>query len=286
MEHIITPSADGSSTLKTKDFPETYHSSNGACSEAVHIYIRNGLQCLFDKFRNRSIISGNNFSAGILNVPNNMFFPPEPGESGGTIRTEEKCGHIRNDFPDGIRIYDIGLGTALNCLLSLLWQNRTPESPAIHYHAIEKYPFPPDKTGQLNFPRYLAARTGCNEEYLESMFRKIHTSPWEEDVRLAPGFILRKINADITEFAPQPDNAPCIIYYDAFSPAAQPELWDAEIFRKFRNSIPAESILVTYCSKGTVKQALREAGFTVRRLPGGPGKRHMVMAVNSPDREP
>lgn len=250
MEHSIILSADGSSTLKLKDFQETYHSSNGAFSEAVHIYIRNGLEQLLHR----------------------------PTTS-GTIRPAAE-----------IRIFDIGLGTGLNCLLSLIWQQTAGNSPAIYYHAIEKYPIPTGETAQLNFPGYIAARLPVcentipsagpelSEKDLAELFRKIHAAPWETDTRIAPGFTLHKTEADISAFQPHPDNRLCIIYYDTFSPATQPGLWETEIFRKFHEAIPAGSMLVTYCAKGTVKQNLRAAGFTVKRLPGPPGKRHIIAA--------
>lgn len=253
MEHSIILSADGSSTLKLKDFQETYHSSNGAFSEAVHIYIRNGLEQLLHR-QNPS----------------------------GTMRV-----------PEEIRIFDIGLGTGLNCLLSLIWQQTAGNSPAVYYHAIEKYPIPIEEAEQLNFPGYTAARLpvfadtfpsagpDLSEKDLAELFRKIHATPWETDVCIAPGFTLHKTEADINDFRPHPDNRPCVIYYDTFSPATQPGLWNTEIFRKFHEAVPARSILVTYCAKGTVKQNLRAAGFTVKRLQGPPGKRHMLLAGKS-----
>lgn len=250
MEHAIILSADGSSTLKLKDFQETYHSCNGAFSEAVHIYIRNGMEQLL----HRQITSGNIHS------------------------------------PEEIYIYDIGLGTGLNCLLSLVWQQTAGTGPAVYYHAIEKYPIPTEEAAQLNFPGYTASRLpvfenkhpsagpDLSKKDLTELFHKIHAAPWETDTCIAPGFTLHKTEADICDFHPHPDNRPCIIYYDTFSPATQPGLWDTEIFRKFHEAVPEGSMLVTYCAKGTVKQNLRTAGFTVKRLPGPPGKRHMVIA--------
>lgn len=250
MEHAIILSADGSSTLKLKDFQETYHSCNGAFSEAVHIYIRNGLERLL----HRQTTSGNIHA------------------------------------PEEIYIYDIGLGTGLNCLLSLVWQQTAGPGPAIYYHAIEKYPISIRETEQLNFPGYIAAHlpvfenadpsagADLSEKSLAELFRKIHAAPWETDTCIAPGFTLHKTLADISSFRPHPDSRLCIIYYDTFSPATQPGLWDTEIFRKLHDAIPAESMLVTYCSKGTVKQNLRAAGFTVKRLSGPAGKRHIILA--------
>ena len=69
-----------------------------------------------------------------------------------------------------------------------------------------------------------------------------------------------------------------IIFYDTFSPATQPNLWSKEIFKRLYDSIESKSILVTYCSKDSVKQALREVGFIVKRLSDPAGKRDIVEA--------
>ena len=70
-----------------------------------------------------------------------------------------------------------------------------------------------------------------------------------------------------------------VIYFDAFAPDAQPELWSAEVMERMFSILKPGGVLVTYSAKGTVKQALRTAGFEVVRLPGALGKRHMVRAV-------
>lgn len=246
MEHTILTSADGSSTLKLKNFNESYHSINGAYSEAMHIYIHNGLQYL-------------------LSIHNNA--------------TDTKKSDVSS-----ICIYDIGLGTGLNCLLSMLWQQNYPNTTTIYYHGIEKYPILSKEICQLNYPDYVARQMQQNaternmSEEIKNLFLKIHETSWEKDIEIFPRFILHKNKADITEFVPELSMVPTIIFYDTFSPDTQPELWSESIFHQFYENIPIGSILVTYCSKGTVKQALRNVGFTVSRLPGANGKRHMVRA--------
>ena len=75
------------------------------------------------------------------------------------------------------------------------------------------------------------------------------------------------------------EGKPSAIFYDTFSPATQPELWDEKIFRAIACGCASGSILTTYCSKGTVKQALRNAGFNLERLDGPPGKRHILRGI-------
>jgi tRNA U34 5-methylaminomethyl-2-thiouridine-forming methyltransferase MnmC len=75
-----------------------------------------------------------------------------------------------------------------------------------------------------------------------------------------------------------------LVYFDAFAPKVQPELWETMIFKKLYDALVPGGILVTYSSKGLVKRNLREAGFAVERLPGPAGKRHITRAVKSNSR--
>ena len=72
-----------------------------------------------------------------------------------------------------------------------------------------------------------------------------------------------------------------LIYFDAFAPNAQPELWAKEIFEKMYSLLQPNGILVTYCSKGDVRRAMQAAGFKVEKLPGPKGKREMIRAIKT-----
>ena len=69
-----------------------------------------------------------------------------------------------------------------------------------------------------------------------------------------------------------------LVYYDAFAPRVQPELWTEEIFSKVFSAMNVGAILVTYCAKGYVKRNLKAVGFKVESLEGPPGKREMTRA--------
>ena len=256
MEHNITTSGDGSSTLQLTRFNETYHSRNGAYTEAQHIYIKNGLEHLFH-------------TTGTQNI----------------------------------NVFDVGFGTGLNCILAWAWQQTLAAAglphPSITYYGIEKYPIPLTETEQLNYHTIIAQHSDLLPDKLQETFLLKHSCPWEEDVAI-PGiicsgngeFILHKSCADIATLGAEyyreacsnkekesrcsTDTATAVVFYDTFSPATQPELWNEAIFRNIAAGCPAGSVLVTYCSKGTVKQALRAAGFTLERLAGPPGKRHIL----------
>jgi len=69
-----------------------------------------------------------------------------------------------------------------------------------------------------------------------------------------------------------------LVYYDAFDPVVQPELWTAAVFERLAGQLAPGALLVTYCCKGSVRRALQAAGFRVEKRVGPPGKREIVRA--------
>jgi tRNA U34 5-methylaminomethyl-2-thiouridine-forming methyltransferase MnmC len=104
----------------------------------------------------------------------------------------------------------------------------------------------------------------------------LHECKWHEDIAINEYFTFRKEQVDIIGYSI--NQAFNIVYYDAFAPTAQPELWTTEIFNKLNSLLFPEGILVTYCSKGDVRRAMQKAGLIVEKIPGPPGKREMVRA--------
>ena len=292
MEHTLATSGDGSNTLQLTRFNETYHSRNGAFTEASHIYIRCGVEYLFEKGLQSSSgapVAGISASSGMSTTPERTTPPAyAPSLTANTGIPEPTVSGL--DISD-INIFDVGLGTALNCILTWCWQQQLIRSglshPQIAYYGIEKYPIPPQEALQMNYPQVIAGHMGIilHPEEISSAFEKIHACEWEKDVEITPGFTLHKSCADISLLqgdyysAGKYSSSPAMIFYDTFSPATQPELWDESIFRAIASGCAPGSILTTYCSKGTVKQALRNAGFTLERLSGPPGKRHILRGV-------
>ena len=105
----------------------------------------------------------------------------------------------------------------------------------------------------------------------------MHEAPWGAWTEIAPHFRLKKIEASLPGY--RFDDTFDLIYFDAFAPDTQPEMWSREIFAHLCDRLSPGGVLVTYSAKGTVKENLRAAGFDVRRLPGALGKRHMIRAV-------
>lgn len=170
-----------------------------------------------------------------------------------------------------ITIFEMGFGTGLNALLTLI--EAINHQQKIYYQAVEAFPLEKEIFAQLNYCGQLQ-HPECTT-FLDTL----HMAPWNEPIQLNPWFTLQKDH--ITLFncsAAQPVN---LIYYDAFAPNAQPELWTVDAFSRLYNMLTAGGILVTYCSKGDVRRAMQAAGFIVEKIPGPPGKREMVRATKT-----
>jgi tRNA U34 5-methylaminomethyl-2-thiouridine-forming methyltransferase MnmC len=179
--------------------------------------------------------------------------PDEPDDAGDV--TNQK---------NGINILEIGLGTGLNVLLTLCEAERLKIK--MRYTALELYPLTADHALRLNYPERLHTD--------RRLFEKIHRSPWEEEAHITPSFTLHKTKTDFICYEPQ--ELFDVVYFDAFSPEKQPELWSEEGFGKIYKHAGHGAALTTYCAKGTVRRAMQAAGFVVERLPGPPGKREML----------
>jgi tRNA U34 5-methylaminomethyl-2-thiouridine-forming methyltransferase MnmC len=165
-----------------------------------------------------------------------------------------------------LSILEIGFGTGLNCLITLL------EAPKfglkIKYRGVEAYPISPEELGQLNYISELRAEAVSEE------FEQMHQSPWEKKIEISSNFQLHKQQKDFAELN---DTAAFhLIYFDAFGARVQPELWTEAIFSIMYTALKNDGVLVTYSAKGSVRRAMQEVGFLVERLPGPPGKREML----------
>ncbi len=171
---------------------------------------------------------------------------------------------------DPVNILEIGFGTGLNAFLTALISCEGTRK--IHYTSVEKYPLPEEITGLLNYHLFKG-------EDSRNMFYNIHSSPWNCEVPICNNFILKKIEADITKSFPE--GSFDLVYFDAFGPDKQPEMWSSEIFKKIAGSTRENGIFITYSAKGEVKRKLRSNGFTVTMLPGPPGKRQIIRAYKN-----
>lgn len=166
-----------------------------------------------------------------------------------------------------LSILEFGMGTGLNALLTYGIANDSKRE--IEYTTLEKYPLSKDEWSLVEYG---------DSELEKVAFEEIHNAEWNQKVELSPYFILNKIETAFEEFEPE-ENSFDLIYYDAFAPSAQPELWDVPIFKLCLKALKPGGFLVTYCANGQAKRNMKAAGFIVKALPGPPKKREMTKAT-------
>ncbi|WP_336094457.1 tRNA (5-methylaminomethyl-2-thiouridine)(34)-methyltransferase MnmD [Leeuwenhoekiella sp. CH_XMU1409-2] len=176
-----------------------------------------------------------------------------------------------NENPDqnSLHILEIGFGTGLNALLTLMHAEKS--SVNLLYEGVEAYPVSSEELAQLN---YLEA---ADAQAFEAVFEKMHQLPWEQTEIITEAFQLKKRKQTFETLEDQDQHD--LIYFDAFGARVQPELWEEPIFEKMYRALKAGGVLVTYAAKGSVRRAMQAVGFKVERLPGPPGKREMLRAV-------
>ncbi|MFZ5429867.1 MAG: tRNA (5-methylaminomethyl-2-thiouridine)(34)-methyltransferase MnmD [Bacteroidota bacterium] len=175
----------------------------------------------------------------------------------------------RKPFP-GIRVLEAGFGTGLNALLTA-WYAITSHT-AVNYRGLEKFPLGKNILDKLDHGSF-AGEKG------RELYRKIHDSKWDTEEELDIWFRLTKMECDMTAYVPDPEFSPDVVYFDAFGPDKQPEVWELRVFEMLYQSMAPQGVLVTYSAKGEVRRRLISAGFAVERLPGPPGKREMLRAI-------
>ncbi len=211
---IIRKTSDGSETLYSSAFDETYHSIYGAINEALHIFINAGFNYLQKK---------------------------------------------------NLSVFELGFGTGLNAFLSFLQTQKTQKK--VKYLTIEK--FPVDINILCDFNKDILSGES-------DVFFKMHKSDFNKVIKFSDNFIFTKQKIDFKNYKFNQNFD--LIYYDAFSYEKQPQMWKLEVFEKVYKALNHKGILVTFSSKGIVKQNLRKAGFKVQRLKGFK-KRHIIRAL-------
>lgn len=167
-----------------------------------------------------------------------------------------------------IRVFEVGFGTGLNALLSQQFSQEN--NIHISYDAIEAFPVEVELIKSLNYTSLMGLDN--------SRFNQIHAVDWEVDNSISELFYLKKIEAKIEGFEMR-NNAYDIVFFDAFGPRAQSEMWSVSILQKMHDCLIENGKLVTYCAQGQFKRDLKSIGFLVENVPGPPGKREMTIAT-------
>lgn len=218
MRKEIIQTKDGSNTLFVPELNETYHSTNGALQESLHVFIKEGL--LYRNLKN-------------------------------------------------IKILEVGFGSGLNALTTFV--SAADSGLRVNFTSLEAYPLEWDSVAKLSYTEL----DGMGKHH--DVFRKMHSCSWDKNIPISVNFSLRKLNLKLQDITFE--NAFDLIYFDAFAPQIQPELWTNAIFQLVFKSLRSKGVLVTYCAKGSVKRSLKAVGFELQSIPGPPGKREMIRAV-------
>ena len=199
------------------------------------------------------------------------------------------------------RIHEVGFGTGLNALLAMRWAEE--QQVHVHFTTLETNVLPMEIAEKLNYcdtdisegPEFERSReqlssqqspvpergsnalTNRRGQNIRERFLLMHSCPWNQDVIITPHFTLHKAQRAVQD--EQSENQYDVVFYDAFGPPTQPEMWTPDIFQRLYSALKPGGIFVTYCAKGQVRRDLQAAGFTVERLPGPPGKREMLRAT-------
>ncbi|MFN4235343.1 MAG: tRNA (5-methylaminomethyl-2-thiouridine)(34)-methyltransferase MnmD [Bacteroidia bacterium] len=172
---------------------------------------------------------------------------------------------LKENSEKSISVLEIGFGTGLNALLTLEEVKNYPHVK-FTFHSIEAYPIDITLVNELNF--------SSNKEDL----MLLHKCEWNKEVQVKDNFILCKHHTKLEDFLSEKKFD--LIYYDAFGPRAQAEMWEKDILIKTASFLRKNGMLVTYCAKGEVKRIFKNAGFVVETLKGPPGKREMIRVRN------
>jgi len=167
-----------------------------------------------------------------------------------------------------ISVFEVGFGTGLNAFLTAI--EAVNSSLRIQYTAIELFPLDYSEANLLNYSEIIGRK---------ELFNEIHVSEWEKPIEINSNFWLKKIKADL--LTDIPNQKFDLVFFDAFSPNVQPELWTESVFQKIYATCNEGAILTTYSVKGVVKRALQKCGFVITKLPGPPGKREFIRAIKN-----
>jgi len=167
---------------------------------------------------------------------------------------------------EALHVLEVGCGTGLNLLLT--WEAAMRTGRLVRYTALEPFPL---VRGTLQALGHAAA---IGRPELEAPFLDAMTGEGARSLSPALRFELRRTPVqELTEV-----NTFDLVYFDAFGPRTQPEMWTPTVLERVWRAMAPGGILVTYCAKGAVRRTLQATGFVVERLPGPPGKREMLRA--------
>jgi len=216
------------------------------------------------------IITTSDGSHSLLNTDLNETYHSVHGALQESIHVFIKKGFdflIERDQPKELHIFEVGFGTGLNALLTL--QQAISSSIKVFYTSIEAFPLPEEVWSKLNY---------AQSPDLTAYFDKLHHAPWSQWTEITPQFHLFKQQTTLQQIDLDSKKYD-LVYFDAFAPNKQPELWELSLLEKTIRSLNQGGVFVTYCAKGQLKRDLKSLRLQVETLEGPPGKKEMVRAI-------
>lgn len=168
-----------------------------------------------------------------------------------------------------VDIFEVGFGTGLNALLIQEYAQRNPQL-TLNFTTLEPFPLSDALIEDLSYDKLIAGVS--NDD-----FRALHNCDWEAPIKLLTNFSLTKHRTTLKDF--ETSSSFDLIFFDAFAPSKQPEMWEMALLSKISALMNDDGVFVTYCARGQLKRDLADLGLTVETLPGPPGKKEMVRAV-------
>ncbi|MBT8327558.1 MAG: tRNA (5-methylaminomethyl-2-thiouridine)(34)-methyltransferase MnmD [Bacteroidia bacterium] len=179
----------------------------------------------------------------------------------------EGLNRIISDRISTVNIFEVGFGTGLNALITSLESDK--QEIKTFFHTVEPYPVGLEYLKQLNYGTLLNST---------DIFQSIHACVWEAEEKITPRFRLKKSMDQLENITLESNFYHCI-FFDAFAPKKQPELWNASIFQKLYDALQIGGVLTTYSAAGQLKRDLKSVGFKLEHPPGANGKREMTVAI-------
>jgi tRNA U34 5-methylaminomethyl-2-thiouridine-forming methyltransferase MnmC len=215
------------------------------------------------------IITTGDGSHSLLNTTLNETYHSVHGAKRESIHVFIKHGleFFREKSPcEVVSIFEVGFGTGLNALLTASFADEKKQK--INYTSIEAFPLTSEIWSQLNY---------SETDHDRLLFKKLHEDSWGTENLISDFFALLKMKITLQEISFKEHFD--VVYFDAFAPSKQPELWEIPVLQKIYEALKVDGVFVTYCAKGQLKRDLKTLGFLVETLAGPPGKKEMVRAL-------
>ncbi len=168
-----------------------------------------------------------------------------------------------------IHLLEVGFGTGLNAWLTAI--EAIEKQVSVNYTSLEPHPLGEQTVSRLNYANFTKSKRN------QTLFNELHQAPWETTVKFSPYFNLFKKKCYLQSYKPSQNFD--LIYYDAFAPQKQPDMWSIEVLNSVGGMLKKNGVLVSYCAQGKFKRHLTTLGWSVVSLPGPPGKKEMTRAI-------